>query len=163
MTLYAGLALELPPVSLTAPDTAETQRALGAAEIEAQQTTWLARSSREEDCLYFAVRASGRLVGQIMLHDIDAGRRVALVGYHIFRGRDRRQGYGTAALRLLCDYALGELHLRRLVAITGRENIASQALALTAGFRCTGTAREGPHLLTYELTAERRQNRSPIE
>ena len=89
-----------------------------------------------------------------MLHDIDRAEDAALVGYHIFDAADRGRGIGAAALSMLVEYALQELKLARLVAITGVDNIASQRIAAKCGFTCMGAAREGEHLVVFELHAE---------
>ena len=88
----------------------------------------------------------------MLLHDLDRDARTALVGYHIFRTTDRGHGIGTAALSLVCASVLGETMLRRLVAITGVENVASRRIAEKCGFVCIGAPREGAHLVAYERT-----------
>jgi RimJ/RimL family protein N-acetyltransferase len=137
-------------VSLRAPAAGAVRLALAAAELTAHQVAWFERAASDDAIVYFAVSVKGRLGGQIMLHDIDRDGGVALVGYHIFRADDRGQGAGTATLALLCEYAFGELALRRLVAITGVANVASQRIAEKCGFTNKGKAREGAHLVVFE-------------
>jgi ribosomal-protein-serine acetyltransferase len=108
------------------------------------------RAEHDEAIVYFCIRERDRLVGQIMLHDIDRDAGVALVGYHIFSAADRGRGIGTRALSLLCEFTARETALLRIVAITGVENIASQRIAMKCGFRKLGPAREGAHLVVYE-------------
>ncbi len=96
-----------------------------------------------------------------MLHDMDLGAGEGMVGYHIFRTRDRGRGYGTSALNALCSYAL-ELGLQRLVVITSVDNAASRRIAEKCGFRFIGPAREGPHLVVFERASRRAHARSPL-
>jgi len=114
---------------------------------------WFARAQRDDRCMYFAIQHEHELIGQIMLHDIDAPQREAMVGYHIFQLAQRGHGYGTAALTALCSYAFGTLGLMRLVAITSLDNVASRRLAAKCAFRELGAAREEPHLVVYERTS----------
>jgi RimJ/RimL family protein N-acetyltransferase len=151
MTLYNGAPLVGDPVSLVAPRPS-LARTTAKADLPDHSRAWLARSDEDQSCLYFEIRAAGRSVGQILLHDIEEQHRTAMVGYHIFRAGDRRQGFGSEALRLLVEYSRSSLGLRGLVAITSVENLASRRIAEKAGFVESGAAREGPHLVVYSRT-----------
>lgn len=59
------------------------------------------------------------------------------IGYRIGEAR-RRRGYATAALRLAVDAAKGEPGVRRLVAETLPDNVASQRVLERNGFARTG-------------------------
>jgi RimJ/RimL family protein N-acetyltransferase len=153
MSLYDGPNLASGGVSLRAPDPSALASLIADADLTDDQKGWLERAADDESMLYFAISLVGQPVGQIMLHDIDRDAGVALVGYHIFRTADRGSGTGTMALRLISHHALATLGLRRLVAITGVENLASRRIAEKCGYVCTGAAREGEHLVVYELVA----------
>ena len=161
MAVYGGAARLSGPVALTAPRPDALAVALTTAELVDDAKTWFAQARNEESVLYFTIEAAGRLVGQIVLHDIDLPLREAMVGYHVFRAEDRGQGYGTAALRGLCAYAAQEMHLRRLVAITSLDNSPSRRRAIKAGFREIGPAREGPHLIAYEWPSPESRAQQP--
>lgn len=49
--------------------------------------------------------------------------------------RHRRQGYATEAARALIDHGFGELNLKRIVATTGYDNRASEAVMRRLGMR----------------------------
>jgi len=153
MAFYEGPAFAHGRVSLCAPDVPVLTRLLDDADLTSHQKDWLRRAAIDETVLYFAVALDGEALGQIMLHDIDANAGVALVGYHIFRVDHRGCGTGTIALRLLSHHALSTLGLRRVVAITGVDNIASRRIAEKSGYVGTGAPREGPHLVAFELCA----------
>jgi RimJ/RimL family protein N-acetyltransferase len=149
--IYDGPPISRGEVSLHAPQIAVVSEALASAELEENQwLPWHVRAATDDGIVYFAISRGGRLIGQAMLHDIDRGELVGLVGYHLFRSADRGQGAGTVALSMLIEYGFGSMGLRRLVAITGVNNVASQRIAEKCGFTRT-VAREGPHLVAFVL------------
>ena len=150
MTVYKGPPPTLASVSLSEPGPAALRAALDTAELEDEQKRWFDLAQADRDSFYFTVRRDGELIGQIFLHDIDHDAGESLVGYHLFLEQHRGKGYGTLALKLLCAYAFEQLGLRRLVAITELDNVASRRVAVKAGFREIGPAYEGPHLVAYE-------------
>jgi len=88
---------------------------------------WFLEAPERDDVCYFSIYVGRALVGQILLHDIDATTGESLVGYHVFEPRQRGRGTGTKALTLLERFAAERTRLRRLVIITSRDNLASQA------------------------------------
>ncbi|MEX1254323.1 MAG: GNAT family N-acetyltransferase [Dehalococcoidia bacterium] len=154
MTVYDGPALPAGPVSLVLPNEGLLRDALESADLADHETTWFDRARADHAIHYFAIERDGRLIGQIMLHDIDSAAGEGMVGYHIFLPEDRGQGSGSAALQAVCRYAFEQLDLRRLVAITTHDNAASRRIAVKARFREIGPAREGPDLVCYELRRE---------
>jgi ribosomal-protein-alanine N-acetyltransferase len=153
VTVYHGPPIAGGPVSVVEPDEPAQAAALEAADLSDHQKAWFARAASDEAIYYFAIEYDALLVGQVVLHDIDWAAAEALVGYHIFRPEDRGLGCASAALGAVRSHAFGQLGLRRLVAITTYDNAASRRTAARAGFRETGPAREGPHLVGYELIA----------
>jgi len=153
VSIYEGVDICSGSVRITPPDAAQVASAVDEADLSDDQTMWFARAQRDDRCMYFAIQHELELIGQIILHDIDAPQREAMVGYHIFQLAQRGHGYGTAALTALCSYAFGTLGLMRLVAITSLDNVASRRLAAKCAFRELGAAREEPHLVVYERTS----------
>lgn len=152
MSFYSGNPLAAGFISIHKPEEEEMRGALASAQLSPEQANWFERARDNASTLYFAISARGHIVGQIFLHDMDRGSCAAMAGYHIFRKRDRGRGIGTTALALLCTYSAVELHLRRLVAITSHDNVASRRTAEKAGFRYKGPATEGGGLVVYERT-----------
>ncbi len=150
MAIYQGPPRRFRLISLVQPEPKHLLAALAVADLTDEEKEWFRRAQRDDGCFYFVIQRQGRLIGQILLHDIDRKQQEALVAYHLFRPEDRHQGYGTDALRAIYDYASGELHLRRLVVITSLDNLAARRIAVKAGFREVGAAREGPQLVVYE-------------
>jgi RimJ/RimL family protein N-acetyltransferase len=65
-----------------------------------------------------------------------ARRMIPEVGlYWVIAPRYRRQGYAAEAGRALIDYAFAALNLRRIVATTEYDNLASQGVMRTIGMR----------------------------
>ena len=153
MTLYSGTSYHLDDVSIGPPDLQAIGRAPRDADAAESVERWLARAQRRDDICYFAAYEGAALVGQIFLHDIDTERAEALVGYHLFERRFRGRGIGTKMLALLQRYVREETTLRRLVAITSDDNVASQRIALKRGFVHIGPPREEPvHGMCFEWT-----------
>ena len=150
MAIYQGPPRPFRLISLVQPEPKHLLAALALANLTDEEKGWFRRAQTDDGCFYFVFQRQERLIGQIVLHDIDRKEQEALIGYHVFRPEDRRQGYGSDALKAICDYAAGEFHLRRLVVITSLDNLASRRIAVKAGFRELGAAREGPHLVVYE-------------
>jgi RimJ/RimL family protein N-acetyltransferase len=153
MAVYDGPPLPAGSVSLVQPEGAALTSGLSKADLAEEQKRWYERAAQDASILYFGIDFVGRAIGQVFLHDIDERTKEALVGYHLFRPGARRKGFGTAALRALCDYAFGTLDMKRLVIITSLDNAASRRIAEKCGFRETGAPREGPDLIAFERVA----------
>jgi RimJ/RimL family protein N-acetyltransferase len=103
---------------------------------------WIEESTR---CWADGVRASfvvvdastGELVGSIGLVRLDRDAGEAEVGYLVKR-EARGRGIAPRAVRLVRDWALGELGFARLELQTDVRNRASQRVAEKAGFRREG-------------------------
>lgn len=79
--------------------------------------------------------ASDRPIGSVYLRDIDKKNRKAEYGIFIGEDSARGHGYGTAACRLLCDYAFRELSLHKLYLRVFSDNVAAQKSYKKAGFQ----------------------------
>lgn len=87
-------------------------------------------------------RRDERLVGGATLSNIRYGpSQSAVLGYWIGAGHLRR-GYGRAAVRAMLDHGFSALGLNRIEAACQPENVASQSLLISCGFRFEGVARE---------------------
>ena len=151
MPLHTGAAYELGGVRIAPPDPAAVRAAPRDDDVASSVAKWLSRAETADDAYYFAVYEDDTLVGQIFLHDIDARTGEALVGYHLFEGRFRGRGIGAKMLGLLQRYVRAETTLRRVVAITCDDNVASQRIALKCGFVHIGAPREDPvHGMCFE-------------
>jgi len=76
----------------------------------------------------------GQVVGVADLVNFDPANRRAEVGLIILDAY-RHQGYGTAVLDSMAQYALRVLHLHQLYAYVDSNNIASLALFTKAGYK----------------------------
>lgn len=144
MALHEGQAYRENGVSLEAPVPALIRAAPQAEDVRASEAHWLADALSDDSVYYFAVCKNGRVVGQILLHDIAHEHKTALVAYAVFALSSRRRGIGTVMLKLLQRFVIEETALEKLVIITSRDNPASQRIAEKCGFRFTGTSREDP-------------------
>ena len=78
--------------------------------------------------------SEGKIVGVVDLVSFDPANRRAEVGLIILNSY-RRQGYGTADLNQISDYALRILHLHQLYAYVDTNNKPSIQLFKKAGFQ----------------------------
>ena len=84
----------------------------------------------------------GKAVGAIDLFDFDPFHFRAGVGIMIHNEKDRKQGYATDALELLCQYAADYLRLHQLYANITENNTASIRLFTRNGFVLCGTKKD---------------------
>jgi RimJ/RimL family protein N-acetyltransferase len=140
---YSGPDLTDGVVALRAPDQVWLRRLSPAADVADEFEHWLSAANSSAEVVYFSLWVGDAVAGQILLHDIDLAIGETLIAYHIFEPAQRRQGYGTRALRLLQRY-LRTTALHRAVIITSRDNLASQRIVVKTGFVYAGPAREDP-------------------
>ena len=84
----------------------------------------------------------GKAVGAIDLFDFDPFHFRAGVGILIHDEKDRKLGYATDALQLLCNYATNHLRLHQLFANISADNAASIKLFENNGFELSGTKKD---------------------
>jgi diamine N-acetyltransferase len=84
----------------------------------------------------------GVAVGAIDLFDFDPFHFRAGVGILIHDEKNRKQGYASDALQLLCIYASNYLRLHQLYANISEENLASIQLFTSNGFELCGTKKD---------------------
>ena len=84
----------------------------------------------------------GKAVGAIDLFDFDPFHFRAGVGILIHDEKDRKLGYATDALQLLCAYASNYLRLHQLYANISEDNLASLHLFKSNGFELIGTKKD---------------------
>ncbi len=90
---------------------------------------------------FFIFTSDDQLAGGIGLSNVRRGvAETASLGYWI-GAPYARQGYMTAALPLVLDFAFGRLHLFRIEAACLPTNVPSRALLLRTGFQQEGYAR----------------------
>lgn len=84
----------------------------------------------------------GKAVGAIDLFDFDPFHFRAGVGILIHDEKDRKLGYATDALQLLCAYSTNYLRLHQLYANISEDNLASIHLFKSNGFELIGTKKD---------------------
>lgn len=84
----------------------------------------------------------GKAVGAVDLFDFDPFHFRAGVGILIHDENDRKLGYATDALQLLCNYAVNHLRLHQLFANITEDNLASIQLFTNNGFELCGTKKD---------------------
>jgi RimJ/RimL family protein N-acetyltransferase len=105
----------------------------------ADHRKWYREMTQKSDRIVFAVdRASdGVFVGNVWLHGIDEHHRKAEV--RIVFGRNLGEGLGTAALKLLRDYAFRKVDLEKVYAYVLGINPRAKRAFERAGFRREAT------------------------
>jgi RimJ/RimL family protein N-acetyltransferase len=155
VAVYDGAPYKAGDVSINNVDLGEIGAEARGEDIEPNVSAWAGRAISDDAMVYFGVRCRGSLAGQIFLHDINPQRNESLVGYHLF-AQWRGRGIGTRALRLLQEYVTERTGLRRLVVITGNDNVASLRMCHTCGFREIGPSWEDPeHTMGLEWVVPR--------
>lgn len=84
----------------------------------------------------------GKAVGAIDLFDFDPFHFRAGVGILIHDEKDRKLGYATDALHLLCNYSAHHLRLHQLYANISEDNLTSIKLFVNTGFELCGTKKD---------------------
>jgi 8-oxo-dGTP pyrophosphatase MutT (NUDIX family) len=109
----------------------------------------------------FMIEAGGQPVGVVRIRDV--GESTGEITYSIDRAY-RGQGYATRAVRLLVEYAFGDLGLGRVQARVPPEDPRSVRVARRAGLRNEGVVRVPPGAgEAYLLLARLRDDPSPTE
>ena len=93
-------------------------------------------------CCSMAYYGRGKAVGAIDLFDFDPFHFRAGVGILIHDEKDRKLGYASDALQLLCAYATNYLRLHQLYANISEDNLASIHLFKSSGFELVGTKKD---------------------
>jgi diamine N-acetyltransferase len=84
----------------------------------------------------------GKAVGAIDLFDFDPFHFRAGVGILIHDEKDRKLGYASDSLQLLCAYTSNYLRLHQLYANISEDNLASIHLFKSCGFELVGTKKD---------------------
>lgn len=96
--------------------------------------------ARRGELRLMAVADNGETVGHADLFEINMSNRRAGVAVYIDPAR-RRQGYGLAVLRAVCEYARLRLDMHQLWAHIAVDNTASKKLFADADFKPAGRLR----------------------
>ncbi|MFV8226637.1 GNAT family N-acetyltransferase [Christiangramia aquimixticola] len=84
----------------------------------------------------------GRAVGLIDVFDLDPQNQRASLGILIADKKDRKKGFGSESLSLLCDYCFTHLGLHQVYANVTDGNKDSQKVFENNGFRKVGVKKE---------------------
>ncbi len=93
---------------------------------------------KEKGRLVFAVLEDGCPVGEIVLKNIDCDKRECTMGIVLQNNKVKNRGVGTAAERLMVDYAIRQLHMETIHADSILKNKRSQHVLEKVGFVQTG-------------------------
>lgn len=101
---------------------------------------WILSTLQRQDTVFLAIetKAESLHIGNVWLTEIDARHRKAEVRILLGDGAARGQGAGTEALRLLGDYAFGELNLSKVYAYVLGINPRAKRAFEKAGFAVEG-------------------------
>ena len=83
-----------------------------------------------------------KAIGLIDLFEFDARNSRAGIGILIESEKDRNQGFGSQALKLLIDFSFKKLNLHQLFANIGSENTSSLSLFSKFGFEKVGIKKD---------------------
>jgi RimJ/RimL family protein N-acetyltransferase/ADP-ribose pyrophosphatase YjhB (NUDIX family) len=102
---------------------------------------WRAAYDSGRSVVGFAVEHEGDLVGSVEVRDL--GKHVGALSWTLYAGH-RGHGYATRAVRLLTDYAIDALGMRRVEAEVDAANERSLRVATRAGLLREGVRRVEP-------------------
>ncbi len=111
---------------------------------------YIEEQQKSKEGLVFAIRLwqdgqMGPLIGLAELDDILWNHQVAWLSIGLGEPQHWGQGYGTEVMRLLLDFAFGELNLRRVQLTVFEYNPRAIALYEKMGFQREGVFREFLH------------------
>ena len=136
---------DLLPLYQTWMNQLETTRFLrmGVYSLENEET-WYDNASRGADITYFTIYTvpDYRPIGGVDLHNIDQVNRAAELGIMIGEADARGKGFGTEAVKLMCDFGFNALGLNNIMLQTFEFNVAGQKAYAKAGFRELGRRRK---------------------
>jgi len=119
--------------------------AMSAPMSEAAETVWfdrmLERQGSTDYHFVICVLADDRAIGTAGLHGIDQVNGSAEFGIAIGEKSEWDKGYGTDALRAICDFGFGELRLERIGLLVYEGNSRGRRAYEKAGFTIEGTMR----------------------
>jgi RimJ/RimL family protein N-acetyltransferase/8-oxo-dGTP pyrophosphatase MutT (NUDIX family) len=102
---------------------------------------WRAAYADGRSVVSFAVEHDGQLVGSVEVRNV--GNDTGALSWTLYAGH-RGYGYATRAVRLLTDYAIDALHMRRVQAEVDAANERSLRVATRSGLRREGVKRVAP-------------------
>lgn len=109
----------------------------------AQKELMEENSKKTDDYQFYVVRKNDdKILGIYNLHHIKQVHQFAKVGGLIGEIDERGKGYGSEALRMLCDFAFNILNLHTLVADIYSFNYPSIKSAEKVGFKKVGEIKE---------------------
>lgn len=114
----------------------------GASPTQEQHEAWINAACQDESQSIFTIKVGLASVGTISLYNIDHVQHQAEYGRLIVDQAVRSNGYGSAALSALLDYAFGQLDLHRVYGDIFLSNAAGIAVAKSCGFRPEGVFRD---------------------
>jgi ribosomal-protein-alanine N-acetyltransferase len=101
----------------------------------------LEAQGRSDYHFVICLRADDRPIGTIGLHGLDFVNGTAEFGIAIGEKDEQNRGYGTDALRAICDFGFGELRLERIGCDVYDGNDRARRAYQKAGFAHEGTKR----------------------
>lgn len=81
-------------------------------------------------------------LGFVDIFDFDPKNRRAAIGILIIDKKNRRKGYGSEALELVCKYCFAHLGLHQVYASVGEDNFSSKLLFEKTGFSLAGVKKD---------------------
>ncbi len=114
---------------------------------EAGLSKWLKGLLSDSTRMRFAVQRleGGATIGVVGLEHIDYRNQVGEVAGLIIDPTERKQGWGTKAVKTLQSYSFNDLNLHRLYVRIYSSNAAALCTAEKAGFKKEGVARDAVH------------------
>jgi diamine N-acetyltransferase len=109
-----------------------------------QQEEWIKTQGNQPGTLRCIIedRQTSAAIGVVMLTDIDYKNGIAFIHIKLAIDAPKGEGYGTAAVNTMVNYAFDELRLHLIYGYIGTQNIPSQKLFEKCGFVQEGIMRQ---------------------
>ena len=122
-------------------------RGIGSAGLsfsEVVEKNYLEKQENDISKIQFSIirKSDDKLLGTYGVVSIKPMHQIAEVGGFIGEQTERGKGYGSEALRMICDYCFNVLNLRNIYVNIYSFNIASQKAARKVGFALVGRIKE---------------------
>ena len=118
---------------------------------EAAENIWFDRMLERQGTTDFhfviCLLADDRAIGTAGLHGLDHVNGNAMFGIAIGEKEEWDKGYGTDALRAICDFGFGQLRLERIGLMVYEGNARGRRAYEKAGFTMEGTLRRAHYAL----------------
>ncbi len=117
------------------PDLYMNMDAFAPYQYDFEQAEQYLRRKKEKKQIVFAIMRKGAPIGEVLLKEIDYGKKVCTLGICLQNDSVKGRGIGTRAEQLILDHAINRLGMKTVYADAILKNTRSQHVLEKVGFR----------------------------